>query len=47
MARKTKVVYRDIAVGAEENAEVSAVGATGESVLSKIPSGVAPGKIIR
>lgn len=46
MARKTKVIYRDIAVGAEENAEVSAVGATGESVLSKIPSGVAPGKII-
>lgn len=46
MAKKTEVFYRDIAVGAEENASVSATGATGESVLSKLPPGVAPGKII-
>ena len=43
---KTKVIYRDVAVGAEENANVSATGAMSKSVPQKLPTGVSPGKII-
>lgn len=43
---KTKVIYRDVAVGAEENATVAATGAMSESILQKLPPGVSPGKII-
>lgn len=43
---KTSVIYRDIAVGAQENAVTTAVGATAESDPSNLPSGVENGKII-
>ena len=43
---KTKVIYRDVAVGAEENATVAATGAMSESILQKLlscrPKGILP-----
>lgn len=43
---KTSVIYRDVAVGAEENAALTATGAEAESDLTKLPAGVSNGKII-
>lgn len=43
---KTTVIYRDIAVGAEADAAVSAIGATAESRVESLPSGVNCGKVV-
>lgn len=43
---KTKVIYRDIAVGAAEDAAVSTTSATAESNPQTLPTGASPGKII-
>lgn len=43
---KTTVTYKDVAVGAQEDAAFAAAGATNESVIAKLAKGVAPGKII-
>ena len=39
---KTTIFYKDIAPGAEEDAEIAATGATEFSDLSKLPKGVTP-----
>lgn len=43
---KTTVTYKDVAVGAQEDAAFAAVGATNESTVAKLADGVVPGKII-
>lgn len=43
---KTTVTYKDVAVGAQEDAAFAAAGATNESAIAKLAKGVAPGKII-
>lgn len=43
---KTTVTYKDVAVGAQEDAAFAAVGATNESTIAKLADGVVPGKII-
>lgn len=43
---KTTVTYKDVAVGAQEDAAFAAVGATNESAIAKLAKGVSPGKII-
>lgn len=43
---KTKIIYKDVAVGAAEDASVSASGAMAGSVPSKLPDGVSPPPII-
>lgn len=46
MANKTQVIYKDIAVGAKENAVVTSDGSTEESTPQSLPAGVSPGSVI-
>lgn len=43
---KTTVTYKDVAVGAQEDATFAAAGAANESAIAKLAKGVVPGKII-
>lgn len=43
---KTKVIYRDVAVGAEDSATVHGSGQTSESKLQSLPTGVSPGNVL-
>lgn len=43
---KTAVVYKDVAVGAQEDAAFSVVGKTPESAPALLAAGVSPGKVI-
>nr|DAH67447.1 MAG TPA: hypothetical protein [Caudoviricetes sp.] len=43
---KTTVTYKDVAVGAQEDAAFTAVGKTPESVPALLAAGVSPGKVI-
>ena len=39
---KTTVTYKDVAVGAQEDAAFAAVGATNESTIAKLADGDVP-----